>query len=92
MEAEQRALDWLQAVHPEAHQAARCFETFAQLLRERADEQATCWFAQWMAAAAESQSPERTAFVTKLRQDLNAVSAALQLPCSQGQTEGRSIG
>jgi transposase len=36
-----------------------------------------------------AKSPELTAFITKLRQDAEAVAAALELPHSQGQTEGQ---
>jgi transposase len=42
-----------------------------------------------MTQARESGLAEAAAFVTKLRQDLAAVQAALTLPYSQGQTEGQ---
>jgi Transposase len=44
--------------------------------------------APWLEAAEQSGVPEVRAFVTKLRQDLPAVEAAVTLPWSQGQVEG----
>ncbi len=44
---------------------------------------------QWTVKTAGTNVPELQAFITKLRQDVNAVVAALTLPYSQGQTEGR---
>jgi transposase len=43
----------------------------------------------WMTNAKHSDIPELTAFVTRLRQDVDAVLARLVLPYSQGQTRGR---
>lgn len=88
-EDEQRTLDQVQAAHPEVGQAVRRFEAFAQLLRNRPAEDARQRLEQWMAEAEATEIPELTAFVTKLRQDSDAVSAALELPYSQGQTEGQ---
>lgn len=87
-EAEQRTIDQLQAVHAEVGQAMRCFEACAQLLRQRSED-ARPRLEQWMADTEANGIPELTAFVTKLRQDIDAVSAALTLPYSQGQTEGQ---
>ena len=42
-----------------------------------------------MAEAEESGIAELKAFVVKLRQDMEAVVAAMVMPYSQGQTEGR---
>jgi transposase len=88
-EAEQHTLDRVRAVHPEVRQAMEQFESFAHLLRERADEDARHRLDQWLEETAETRVPELTAFVTKLRQDIDAVAAALVLPYSQGQTEGQ---
>ncbi len=44
---------------------------------------------QWMEEAKESETPELKAFAAKLFQDMDAVVAAMVMPYSQGQTEGR---
>jgi transposase len=77
------------AVHADVCQAVVRFETFAQLLRGRPVEDARQQLDHWMATAKATEIPELTAFVTKLRQDADAVAAALELPYSQGQTEGQ---
>jgi transposase len=61
------------------------FEGFAHLLRAWAEALAKPHLEHWMATAAATEIPELTAFVTKLRQDSEAVVAALELPSSQGQ-------
>jgi transposase len=86
---EQRAIDQVQTVHPEVGQAVLRFKAFAQLLRDRPAEDARQRLEQWMTEAEATEIPELTAFVTKLRQDVDAVSAAFALPYSQGQTEGQ---
>lgn len=86
---EQRALDQLGARHPEIQMALALFASFATLIRERNDSPPTCRFEQWIAQAAPSDVGELKAFATKLRQDTDAVLAALTLPYSQGQTEGQ---
>jgi transposase len=45
--------------------------------------------APWLEAAEQSGVPEIRAFVTKLRQDLPAVQAAVTMSWSQGQVEGQ---
>jgi Transposase len=45
--------------------------------------------ATWLEAAEQSGVPEVRAFVTKLRQDLPAVEAAVTLPWSQGPVQGQ---
>lgn len=42
-----------------------------------------------MSEAEEAGIPELKAFAVKLRQDIEAVAAAMVMPYSQGQTEGR---
>ena len=44
---------------------------------------------QWMDEAKESEIPELKAFAAKLFQDMDAVVAAMFMPYSRGQTEGR---
>jgi transposase len=43
----------------------------------------------WLGAAEQSGVPELSGFALGLRRDRAAVEAALQLPWSQGQTEGQ---
>ena len=44
---------------------------------------------QWMLKVEEATIAELRAFALKLRQDIKAVVAAMVMPYSQGQTEGR---
>jgi transposase len=53
------------------------------------DEKAQALLQQWTSEAEEAAIPELKAFVVKLRQDMEAVVAAMLMPYSQGQTEGR---
>lgn len=86
---EQRAVEQLAALHPEIQTTLACFAAFATLIRERRDPPPACQLEQWMSQAAASGVRELKAFATKLRQDAEAVLAALTLPYSQGQTEGQ---
>lgn len=86
---EQATLARLPALHRELAAVVARWESFAQMFRDRDDEHPRCQLEQWMSATAETNVPELQAFVTKLRQDVAAVVAALTLPYSQGQTEGR---
>jgi transposase len=79
----------LPALHPELAAILARWDSFAQMFRDRDDEHPRCQLEQWMSATTETNVPELKAFVTKLRQDVDAVVAALTLPDSQGQTEGR---
>jgi hypothetical protein len=89
--AEQHTIDCMTSMHLDVGHTARCFETIAQLLRHQAVEDARQQLDHWMATAEASEIPELTASLTKLRQDVAAVAAALELPYShsQGQTEGQ---
>jgi transposase len=86
---EQQTVEQLKTLDPEVRQAVRLLEGFAQLLRERPHNQPGELLDRWIADVAGSGLPEFGAFVTKLRQDLDAVLAGLRLPWSQGQTEGQ---
>jgi transposase len=86
---EQEALARLPALHPELAAVVARWESFADMFRDRDDEYPGCRLERWMSATTETNVPELKAFVTKLRQDVAAVVAALTLPYSQGQTEGR---
>jgi len=86
---EQETLVRLRGLHPELAAILPQWESFAQMLRDRCDEHPGSQLEQWMVKTAGTNVPELQAFVTKLRQDVDAVVAALTLPYSQGQTEGR---
>lgn len=58
-------------------------------MRQQSELGTTVPLEQWTAQAIAAGVPELQAFVTKLRQDWDAVLAALTLPYSQGQTEGQ---
>jgi len=84
-----RRLVRLRGLHPELAAILSQWQSFAQMLRDQCDEHPRCQLEQWMVKTAGTNVPELQAFVTKLRQDVDAVVAALTLPYSQGQTEGR---
>ena len=86
---ERDALDVLRGLHPEIATTAALLDRFAEMIRTRGDEHTRERLDRWMADAEGCGIPELTAFVTKLRQDVEAVLAGLVLPYSQGQTEGR---
>jgi hypothetical protein len=65
------------------------FASFAALVRQRSEPCPTAPLEQWTAQTIAGGVPELKAFATKLRQDWEAVVAALTLPYSQGQTEGQ---
>jgi transposase len=88
-EPRQAAVERLKALHPDIQIAAMLLGRFAQMIRTRADERPREQLDRWMADAEGAGLPELKAFVTKLRQDVEAVLAGLSLPYSQGQTEGR---
>lgn len=79
----------LPALHSEIAAIASLWESFAAMFRDRSGECPKCQLERWMAVTAGTNVSELTAFVTKLRRDRAAVVAALRLPYSQGQTEGR---
>ena len=86
---EQHALAHLRGLHPDLAAPLALFTSFAVVLRERAVKEPTAQRDQWMTDAASSEVAEMRAFATKLRQNRGAAVAALTLPYSQGQTEGR---
>ena len=61
------------------------FEWFAGIIRRQQDQNVK----EWIEIANGSGVPEIKGFATILLQDLNAVIAGVELPWSQGQTEGR---
>ena len=79
----------LAALHPHVQSAVTLFAAFAALLRSPPESaHATQQFQDWIDEARASDIPELKGFATKLRQDQDAVGAALTLPYRQGQTEG----
>ena len=86
---EQHALAHLRGLHPDLAAPLALFTSFAVVLRERAVKEPTAQRDQWMTDAASSEVAEMRAFATNLRQNRGAAVAALTLPYSQGQTEGR---
>ena len=77
----------LATLHPQVHCALMLFASFATLLRSPPADAAQ-QLHEWIDEAQASTIPELKGFATKLRQDQDAVVAALALPYSQGQTEG----
>jgi transposase len=68
------------------------FEEFAKLLRDKdrnREASARRRLESWTSEAKASGMAELKAFAVKLLQDTEAVVAAIVLPYSQGQTEGR---
>jgi transposase len=91
-EEELRTLRRLKSVHQVTERCCTLFEEFAELLRDkeqRSEEQARSRVKKWTEQAKVSRVPELKAFAVKLLQDIEAVVAAMILPYSQGQTEGR---
>jgi transposase len=86
---EQEAVTLLRDLHPDIATTATLLNRFGELIRTRGDAQARQRLDDWMADAEGSGVSELAAFVTKLRQDADAVRAGLTLPYSQGQTEGQ---
>jgi len=92
-EEEIRTLRRLKAIHRVTESCCTLFEEFAGMLRDeeqrRSDEQARRQLQEWTERAKASGIAELKAFAVKLLQDTEAVVAAMTLPYSQGQTEGR---
>jgi transposase len=86
---EQDTVTLLPGLHPDIAGTIALLDRFTDLIRNRDPEHARERLDGWMADAERSSIPELVAFVTKLRQDADAVLAGLVLPFSQGQTEGR---
>jgi transposase len=84
-----RVLEQWGEVHPDIQAVLAHFASCAALVRQRSEPCPTAPLEQWTAQAVAGGVPELKAFATKLRQDWDAVLAALTLPYSQGQTEGQ---
>jgi transposase len=82
----------LKTVHRITERCCTLFEEFAGMLRDkdqRNAEQVHRQLEAWTERAKASGIAEMNAFTVKLLQDSEAVVAAMTLPYSQGQTEGR---
>jgi transposase len=91
-EEETQTLRRLKTVHQVTERCCTLFEEFAGMLRdkeERNEAQARSRLNEWAERVKASGVPELKAFVVKLLQDIEVVVAAMILPYSQGQTEGR---
>ena len=91
-EEETRTLRRLKKVHHITERCCTLFEEFAGMLRDkeqRSKEQARSRLEEWTERAKVCGIAELKAFTMKLLQDTEAVVAAMSLPYSQGQTEGR---
>ena len=96
MEHEELSLDRMKGCDRTIGKCCRLFEGFAELFRRREEhtdaaenERAQASVRQWIEDAKGSEIPELKAFAVKLFQDMEAVVAAIVMPYSQGQTEGR---
>ena len=91
-EEEIRTLRRLKKVHHITERCCTLFEEFAVMLKDkyqRNTERAHRQLEAWTERAKASGIAEMKAFAVKLLQDSEAVVAAMTLPYSQGQTEGR---
>jgi transposase len=91
-EEETSTLKRLKTVHQSTERCCTLFEHFAGMLRDneqRSEEQMRGRLEDWIGEAKASGVTELKAFAVKLFQDMEAVVAAMVMPYSQGQTEGR---
>src|SRR5262249_50732610 len=86
---ENDVLEHLGKLHPEIQSVLALFASFAALMRERSPACPASQVGEWLGQARASPVPQLEAFAVKLKQDLEAVLAALTLPDSHGQTEGQ---
>jgi transposase len=91
-EEEIRTLKRLKTVHRVTERCCTLFEHFAEMIRDKeetSEERVRGRLERWIGEAKASGVAELKAFAVKLFQDMEAVMAAMVLPYSQGQTEGR---
>jgi transposase len=81
---ERLALQQVCQIHPNVHRLNTLFQQFAQMLRDRRGEELD----QWLHTAFHAGIPELRAFVSKLRQDQQAVQAGFVLKWNNGMVEG----
>src|SRR5215218_1870571 len=91
-EEEVRTLMRLTTVHRVTERCCALFEQLAEMIRDKeqtSQEQVRSRLEEWTERAKVCGIAELRAFTMKLLQDTEAVVAAMTLPYSQGQTEGR---
>jgi transposase len=91
-EEEVRTLMRLTTVHRVTERCCALFEQLAEMIRDKeqtSQEQVRGRLEEWIGEAKASGVAELKAFAVKLFQDIEAVVAAMVMPYSQGQTEGR---
>jgi transposase len=86
--SERRVLVQLGEVHPDLRAVLAHFASFAALVRQWSEPCPTAPWEPWTARAIAGGVPALKACATNLRQDGDAVVAALTLPYSQGHTQG----
>jgi transposase len=86
---QQQTIGQLRHLHPDIDTAVSLLERFATMIRENGQANARTRLDRWMTDAQRAGIPAFGSFVIKLRQDVEAVAAGLELPYSQGQTEGQ---
>jgi transposase len=89
---ETQTLKRLKGVHRAMERCCTLFEHFAGMLRDkehRSEQQMRGRLQEWTDQAKASGIAELAAFAMKLIQDMEAAVAAMVMPYSQGQTEGR---
>jgi transposase len=87
-----QTLKRLKTVHRVMERCCTLFEHLARMLRDkqqRSEEQIRGRLQEWTDQVKASGIAELAAFAVKVLQDMEAVVAAMVLPYSQGQTEGR---
>ena len=84
-DSQQTTINELIKLHPQIDITIQLFEWFAGIIRRQRDEN----IKEWIGIAKGSGVPEIKGFAAKLLQDLSAVIAGVDLPWSQGQTEGQ---
>ncbi len=84
-DSQQTTINELIKLHPQIGKSIQLFEWFAGIIRRQRDEN----IKEWIENAKDSGIPEIKGFAAKLIQDLDAVIAGVELPWSQGQTEGQ---
>jgi transposase len=87
-----QTLKRLKTIHRATERCCTLFEQFAGMLRDKehkSEERSHSQLKEWTDQAKSSGIAELKAFAVKLCQDMEAVVAAMVLPYSQGQTEGR---
>jgi transposase len=82
---QQEDLQMLQEADSELSEIYHLAQSFFRLIRDHSSSQLT----PWMESALQGKAPELRSFVRGLERDEAAVRAGLDLPWSQGQTEGQ---